>query len=308
MSLREGAVSAPADPDLDDAIWRTLAYAGLFQYPLRLSELHRRLMDVRASERQIAARLAGPRLRRRIGRRRGFLTPLGCESWITRRAARAEHTARLLARHRRALAWITRFPFVRLLALSGACAHGNAADHDVDVFLVTRARRAWTVALLLMIVSKLAGWRRSLCVNYVLAEDGLALPEHDRFTAAEMVGLKPLAGRETYRRLIAANAWVAALYPNFFAAHTAYSEHVPKAVGAPRWERLLDGVAGVVEPLARAVLGAYLRRRLTGAGVALNRHRLKLHARDHRGPVSRAFDDLVEGARSQVSRPEARTA
>lgn len=306
--MRDGA-SAPAGPDLDDAIWRTIAYASLFEYPLRLNELRRRLMDVAACERQIEARLAGPRLRPLVSRAGGFLMPIGREAWTLRRAARAEHTARLLGGHARMLEAIARFPFVRMVALSGACAHGNASDDDVDVFLITRPGRAWTVALLLMVASKLRGLRRSLCINYVLAEDGLALPEHDRFTAAEMVALKPLAGREAYRRLVGANAWVAALHPNFVATHAAESEPVPPAVGAPRLERVLDAAgAGLFERLARGVLQPYLRRRLHGPGVDLSARRLKLHARDHRGPVGRAFEELVGPARKREHAREARTA
>ena len=309
MPLREGS-TPPAAAALDDAIWRTIAYAGLFQYPLRVAELQRRLMDVAADGDEIAARLRAPGLRGRVVRRAGFLAPRGGQGWIDVRRTRARHTARLLADHAGALRLIARVPFVRLAAVSGACAHGNAADDDVDLLIVTRAGRAWTVALLLMIASKLAGLRRSLCVNYVLAEDGLALPERDRFTASEIVALRPLAGRETYRRLIAENGWVAALHPNFVAGHVAESEHVPRDAGMSRLERLLDVMgASVLESAARACLEPYLRARLRGPGVVLSAQRLKLHTRDHRAPVSEAFEQLLDA--EDETRPhgrEARTA
>jgi hypothetical protein len=215
----------------------------------------------------------------------------------------AERSRRLVAAHARALGAVAAFPFVRMVALSGACAHGNAADDDVDVFVITRHGRAWTVTLLLMIASKLAGLRRTLCVNYVLAEDGLALPEHDSFTASELVALQPLAGRETYRRFVQANAWVAPLHPNFFAGHERESEGVWARAGAARLERVADVLGiGLFERAARWLLEPYLRRRVRGAGVDLTARRLKLHGRDHRGPVTRAF------AEAQAERPEARSA
>jgi len=283
------------DTVLDEAIWRTLAYAGLFQYPLRLEELCQRLMDVEAGEARVADRLAAAPLRGRLALRDGFFMPAGCEEWADLRRTRAQRTDQLLADHRRALAVVAHFPFVRLAALSGACAHGNATDDDVDVFLVTRRGRPWMVTLLLMIASKLAGLRRSLCVNYVVSEEGLALPEHDRFTAAEITALRPLAGRETYRRFIGANPWAAAYQPNFFAAYGRDPSRVPERAGSPRLEALLNAVGGDrLETLARRVLEPYLRRRLPGAGVDLSDRRLKLHGHDHRPVVSRAFSSEVE--------------
>lgn len=284
--------SAPDAADLDGAIWRTIAYAGLFQYPLTVSELRLRLMDMPAAAAEIAARLHGPRLRSLVTHHDGFVMRAGCESWVGLRHLRSARSAALLAGHSRALRAIARTPFVRMVALSGACAHGNAADDDVDVFLITRPARAWTVMLLLMVASKLAGLRRSLCVNYVLAEDGMALPERDRFTASELVGLKPLAGRDTYRRFVRANAWAAPLHPNFFESYERESEGIETCAGSAS-ERLLDVMgADLFERAARAILEPYLRRRVCGDGVLLTADRLKLHGRDHRPSVTRAFDEL----------------
>jgi len=289
-------------PDLDEAIWRTIAYAALFRYPLRISELRRRLVDVSATAAEITACLRSSRLRARVAWRDGFVVPAGCEAWVDLRRQRSARSRRLVAAHARALRAIGSFPFVRMVALSGACAHENATDDDVDVFLITGRGRAWTVTLLLMIASKLAGLRRTLCLNYVLAEDGLALPERDAFTASELVALRPLAGGETYRRFVGANAWVADRHPNFFAGHERESEAVPRSVGAGLLERVADVFgAGLVERAARAVLEPYLRRRVRGPGVDLSPRRLKLHGHDHRGPVSRAFE-------AAQAPPEARSA
>jgi hypothetical protein len=289
MSVREG--SCAPHHDLDQAIWRTIAYASLFQYPLRPAELQRRLVDVAAGESQLLARLFSPSLRPQIALRDGFVFPMGCEAWVDLRRARHERTDRLLAQHDRALRTLAHVPFVRMVALSGACAHGNASDDDVDVFLITHPARAWAVTLFLMIASKLAGLRRSLCINYILAEDGMALPERDRFTAAEIVGLRPLAGRGVYHRFVRANDWIAPLHPNFWESYEANSAAVHTAVGAPRIEAVLDGLgAGLFERLARRALEPYLRRRLHGPGVALSASRLKLHAYDHRPSVGRALD------------------
>jgi hypothetical protein len=280
------AVTATAE-----AILRTVTYASLFQAPLTIDRLHRNLMDVELSREDLDEALGDPWLRRRIEVVRGLVVPRGRREWIAERAARRAHSRRLLARHRRVLRLLGRLPFVRMVAISGACAHENATDDDVDVFLVAREGRAWGVCLALTVLSRLLGVRRTLCLNYIVDEAALALPEHDVFTAAEVVGLRPLAGRETYRRLVDVNAWAARLFPNFRERHLAESEPVP-AAGARGWERVLDfGIASLFERLARRLLGAHLSRKGRGCeGVVLGPHRLKLHTRDHRPSLLASFE------------------
>jgi hypothetical protein len=181
------------------------------------------------------------------------------------------------------------------VALSGACAHDNATDDDVDVFVVVRRGRAWGVTLALMAIAKLLGKRRSLCLNYVLDEAALCLPEHDWFTAAEIVGLRPLAGGEAHRRFVEANGWLASRFPNFFEARALLASLPP--AGAPAWlERLLDlGPAPLFERLARRVLGRHFRRQWgeQREGVRLSSSRLKLHPVDHGPRLRAAFDRSV---------------
>jgi hypothetical protein len=203
----------------------------------------------------------------------------------------------LLDAHRSVLAVVTRFPFVRLVALSGACAHDNATDTNVDLFLVVRRGRAWSVLLALLILAGVLGRRRTLGLNYVVDEDGLSLPERDLFTAAEIVGLRPLAGAPGYLQFVEANAWVAERFPNFFWMRRDIAPLPP--AGPPRWlERALDlAVAPALERLARRVLGARFRRNWDGStGVSLSPQRLKLHPVDHAPGLRAAFAEVVERA------------
>lgn len=285
---------AVAPGDAARAIVRTVAYAALFQAPVALERLHRTLMDVRLAPDALAEALDEPWVRERVEVTAGFVHPRGRSAWIPLRRERRHHTRGLLWRHRRALALLARCPFVRLVGLTGACAHDNASDDDVDVFLVTRAGRAWAVYLAVIALSRLLGVRRTLCVNYVVDESEMALPEHDLFTACELVGLMPLAGREGYCRLVQSNAWTSRFFPNFFFDRHAADAHGIPPAGAPRWvERTLDlGPAQVLERLSRWVVGARVRRKAGEApGLALSAGRLKLHLLDHREPMLAAWHD-----------------
>lgn len=280
-----------AATEADRAIVRTVTYAGLFQAARSPAELHRALMDVPLDLEELRLRFGRPFVRERVVVTEGFIHPRGRQDWVRLRCERQQRTWTLLARHRWMLGTLVRFPFVRLVALSGACAHGNATDDDVDVFLVTKRDRAWAVCLSLMLLCKALGVRRTLCLNYILDETAVALPETDLFTASEIVGMKPLAGREAYRLFVQANAWVAERFPNFFALHAGESEAVPEPT-CPRWvERVLElGPAQGLERLSRVLLGARLQRKSAGRpGVVLTPHRLKLHTEDHRPRLIAAF-------------------
>jgi glycosyltransferase involved in cell wall biosynthesis len=295
-----GAVCPEPTQDPDEAILRTVTYASLFEAPLTRAALARSLMDVALDGGALDARLGGARLRTKLAQKDGCVYPSGREEFLEKREARREHTRQLLQRYRRPLLWLQGFPYVRLVALSGACAHENASDHDVDVFLVVREDRAWSVSLALTLLSKLLGLRRALCLNYTVDEAALCLPERDLFTAAELVGIRPLAGRPAYLRLVRSNLWLARRFPNFAAGFDEWSKDVPEAAGSPRLERLLDfGAAPLLERVSRGLLGSYLRFRTRGAaGVRLEPHRLKLHTRDHAPRLLGAFERALEAARA----------
>src|SRR5437762_1380868 len=195
--------------EVDRAILRTVLYASLFQAPLTVSELHRSLMDVGMDRGEIRGRLSRAFLRARLELRGEYVYLRGREASVDLHLERKRRTRARLDTQRRLLALIARFPYVRLLALSGACARDNATDAGVDLFLVVRRGRTWSVFLALAVLALALGRRRALSLNYVVDEAALALPERDLFTAAEIVGLRPLAGASTYLQFVEANAWVA---------------------------------------------------------------------------------------------------
>ena len=53
-----------------------------------------------------------------------------------------------------------------------------------------------------------------LCPNYLLTTRALAVAPHDLYTAHELLQIVPLSGLETYRQLLATNAWAAHWLPN----------------------------------------------------------------------------------------------
>lgn len=205
---------SPEALSLREAIFCTLSYADVFNYPLTLSELHRYLIGIQITPEALAAALRGMS---EIPRTGDYYTLPGRASLVALRQRR-EEIARALWPH--ALRYgrrIAGLPFVRMVALSGALAVNNVeAGDDLDYLIVTVARRVWLTRLLIVqfIVKPAAQRDQEVCPNFLLAEHALTLAAHDLFHAHELVQMVPLYGLDVYEGFRDRNAWTSVFLPN----------------------------------------------------------------------------------------------
>jgi len=284
------------------AVVDTIAYGAVFEYPMTLTEIHRSLMGVSLSRSEVSRLLRHhPLIRESVEGEPPYHFLKGRRSSIEARREAAGRTRELLAREGFAIDLVRRTPFVRMVAFSGATAYENSRDGDVDLFVVTARERTWAVAFLLFVAMKLLGRRRTVCLNYFLSEDRLALAERDAFTASQIVSLRPLSGSGVFYRLVRANEWGASFFPNFWERYRSLVP--PKALepssGSFFWEAVLSFGGGVLlERFGRLVLGSYLRRQLRACGLAasvkLEPGIIKLHFNDHGADLSRRIESLLQ--------------
>ena len=282
------------------AVVDTIAYSALFDCPMTLREIHRSLIARSLSRRQISHLLAHhPLVRERIDAQPPYHFLKGRRASVQARLEANRRTRTLLERERFAIDLVRRCPFVRMVAFSGATAHGNARDGDIDLFVVTSWGRTWAVALFLHVAMKILGRRKTICLNYFVGEDELALSEQDAFTASQIVTLKPLAGRGVLYRLVRANPWGARFFPNFWRDFRSLVpfEHEPPAGSLLLETALSFGGGFVFEHLGRFFLRAYLRRRVgtaaDGSSVKLEPGVVKLHFKDHGAELNRELKTLL---------------
>jgi len=200
------------------------------------------------------------------------------------------------------LSLVCLIPYVRLAALSGSIAHLNLeGSGDLDLFIVTRGRRVWSVTVAVVVLAKLMRRRSIVCANYVVADSRLTLDEQDLFTASQIVHLKPLVGRDVFRAFVASNPFVARFYPNF---HEAGSPALPFH-RSKIFDRVTRSVETVLawpwdglEALCRVAYRSYLRRRSASwespEQVRLEDDCLKLHTKSHRKTVMERFERVVK--------------
>ena len=284
------------------AILRTVLYSSLFEYPLTLDELRRTLLQSGQSDAELMRTYAtSPLLQKSIEFQDGVFFPRGRSAWLAQRRRREIRSLAFLRRHERLLRMISAIPFVRLVALSGSLAALNADRRaDLDLFVITKGRRAWMTTLLVVILTKLIGRRRLVCLNFVMSDDHMAIDQADLFTANQMIHLRPVSGVETYRAFMQANDFVQRFYPNFNPAAVESPLTVRLTETAQRLKTAAEAILSVpsraCEVLSRAVYGRYLRWRAASwtspDQVQLSASCLKLHTRSHRGSILERFDTI----------------
>jgi hypothetical protein len=295
--------------DAELAILRSVLYAALFDYPLTLAQLRQTLAETMMTPTEIlTAYEHSAALRSLVEFREGFFYPRGRADLPGVRRRREARSRLFLRRHRMLLTLVCAMPYVRAVALSGSIAHLNLDEEgDLDLFLVTRRRRVWSVAVAVVVLARLMRRRRNVCANFLVDEDSMALDQRDLFTANQIIHLKTLIGRPLFRRLLDANPFVTRFYPNFHPAvgsRFEFGSHPLLGGVKVALEWLLLAPSAIVERLCRRAYGAYLMRRASAWAspdqVRLDPGCLKLHTASHRHEILARFDRAVEQAIGEV--------
>lgn len=226
----------------DRAILLAVLYADLFDYALLEEELYQRLVRVRMSRATFESMLPGlaPTY---LSKTNGFWTWKGREHLVGLRQHREQVSKQLWPIAERYVRWLARVPFIRVVALSGSIAVGNATAHsDIDLFCITDARRLWLARLGIVPLSRLTRWfsrafPQPLCPNYIVAQDALEVQDRSLFTAHEIVQSLPLWGNGDYQQFLEANTWVEGYLPQ-----NRPQQEVTRAHGQGFWlKRVLEG-------------------------------------------------------------------
>ncbi len=288
----EPCAASPA-PGLDPVelgILLPVVYASIFGSPARSGTLWARIAGASCTEEGMRRALQGRALRELLVEEDGLVWLRSAETDALKRsfARREAATRELLSRNHAVLSFLKRLPGVRLAALSGGCAHDSADDGDIDVFVVTEPQALWRTLLWATLVSKARGWRRLLCLNYLVDATAQAMPWRDFYGAFELITLKPFKGEEAFDDLLRANPWIESLFPNFLPSRRHGQNPLHRIHAASPGGRLL-------ETTARMIHRPYLRYRLPDtAGVELSDHVVRLHATDHRPRLRGLFQDALQ--------------
>jgi hypothetical protein len=204
---------------LELSIAQALAYADVFDSPMTPTEIHRYLIGGAAPLPAVRATLETASAPGGwIRPEGGYYTLRGRRALAETRASRSLRAASLWPEAIRYGRRISRLPFVRMVAVTGALAVDNPGENeDIDYLIVTAPGRLWISRGLILVLARWAARGGvTLCPNYLIArtERAMVFPEQNLYTAHEVAQMVPLAGMEVYDELRRRNRWVLDYLPN----------------------------------------------------------------------------------------------
>jgi len=203
---------------LGKSIIRTLAYYDIFDYPLNVTEIYQNLGTNSVSLTDIQNEIDYLCKAGLTFNKNDFYLLRNNPNFISRRLEGNRLAEKKLNSAYRMTKFISKFPYVRAILLSGSISKGYMeVDSDVDYFIITHPNRLWVTRLLLMLFKKtvLLNSRKVFCINYFVDTETLEIEEKNIFTATELATLIPTYGKELYDEFYNKNSWIREFYPNF---------------------------------------------------------------------------------------------
>jgi hypothetical protein len=303
--MRSIVLSKMLTGKLERAILEALAYSDIFDYPLRLDELHRYL-PIQVGMEQLSEVLDSTNVQ--VEKKEGFYFLTGREEIVEIRKQRKKHSQSLLPHALRYGRMLGSLPFVRMVTMTGSLAVMNASNKaDFDYLLVTVPGGLWTgraFAVTLGRIMRPFGHR--ICVNLLLAENGLTWQQHDLYSAREICQMIPITGMDLYDRFRIGNLWTESFLPN---ARLSAPNLVktPAEKGSNHFQRLLEWIlrhtfgSSLEQWTMKFQLQRMARQYGTSAETNFSAEVCQAHIHDHRQSAQKAFQSRVDALEIEVA-------
>lgn len=205
--------------EVGEAVLLTVAYADVFDWPVKAEEVYRYLVGAPAGRAQVRLALEAGVRSGRLAYEDPYYYPAGRASPVPIRLRRAQVARRLWPRAESYGRLMAGLPYVRGVSVTGALAVGSVeAGADLDYLVVTEPDRLWLCrALVILLVRWAAIHGDEVCPNYFLTRRALQFDRPNFYSAHEFLRMAPLAGWGVYREMLAANRWAQYFLPNAYA-------------------------------------------------------------------------------------------
>ena len=291
---------------LSAAIQKTLIFFDIFELSPSALEIWRHL-GVRADFGDVIQNLDEQNQGGDLGFCDGFYFLKNRHSLARKRTKKYIATERKLQKARRASLLFGFLPWVRATAIGNLIGGRNMRDGgDIDLFIITSAKRAWVARFFCALAAHILGWRpRSgnerdkICLSFFVDEDSLDLSsfaldgvKNDTYLIYWTAGLHFILNKgEAMNNFFMANQWIGKELPNFNnnqnevdAEHEArntntnllnkFGDYISKKFFAWQYGRLPAEIKNLANKDARVVVNS---------GV------LKFHTKDNRAMFNAEF-------------------
>ncbi len=257
----------PHNNNLQRAIFSTLAYFDIFDFPLTKEEMYTYL---HVSEKTSFAELEKALLTissETKDNRILYLLPKR-EGLAERRIQNEEISERKIEKEKNLLRMLGFFPTIAFIGISGSLAMKNGdGESDIDIFIITLPHTIWLTRFFLWIVLQLFSKRRkrntkgqdTICINMLLDRNTLAFPHdrHEIYTAHEIVQVVPVVNKyQTYELFLQKNTWVLDYLANSF-----QKKFLIESI--PFWLKIMSFCLIPLETIVRFMQVMYMRQHKT---------------------------------------------
>lgn len=198
-------------------ILAALSYFDLFDYPLTQTEIFQFLPN-QCSQEEFFACLQDLSAENWIFKLDEFYLLQEDYSLVNRRRQGNAKARKMLQTAEKIAGFLSAFPFVRGVAVSGSLSKNFAAeDSDIDFFIITSANRLWLGRTIMHFFKKLTFLFKKedwFCMNYYIDEEMMGIRERNVFTATEIATLLPLRGIRSFKNFFKENKWSRDYLPN----------------------------------------------------------------------------------------------
>lgn len=306
---------------LGERIVDTLAYHGLFAFPLTAHEVRMTLPpEEGSSSHAVIAELSSLEEAGLVGSKDGLWHLAEREKDVAERKRRydlAERKYRIAGRFFR---FARHAPFLRAVYVCNTLSRSNAREgSDIDLYLVTDPGRVWTVRFFVTGLAKLLGARPNretskdkLCLSFFTSSDALDVRDHaienDVYLPHWLFDLYPVYDESGITgKIFAENAWARDRISGLRKQIASHRRVVGGAKGPVKGalERILrhDIVESSLKRLQMRVMPGVLKESARkGEGVVISDSTLKLHSLDRRAEIRDRFVSATSMKKEEYAR------
>lgn len=282
-------------------IVKTLAYADLFDYPMKKEELIKWFIS---KEREDTGDFLD-KVNGVVFKKNGFFYLQERDHIVALRRKRQILATSKFEKAGWAAKYLSLIPTITLIGISGSLSMRNTDENDdIDLFIVTKAKALWLTRLLSVVILELIGSRRrpdgytvrdKVCLNMFVDEGSLGIPKayQNMYTAHEVCQLEVLFDRDgTYKRFLKENVWVRKYLPN------AISKDI-RILGCKDTRKtrrnvlniLISHYLNLLERIARFIQLFYMR--LRGRRFERTKGVLRFHPKNYHTIVLKAYEERL---------------
>lgn len=286
---------------MEKVILKTIAYADIFDYPLKAWEIHKWIIEQPLALREVEKTLQRLIKKGQVEHQKEYYVLKGRKRLIAKRLKCLNNSHFLIRKAFMVSRLFSFIPWVKLVGISGGLAMENADTYaDIDLFVITAKNRLWISRFIMTAILASLRLKRSrvdkksaaagkFCLNLILEEDKLEQERKNIFIAHEILQMKVLWSRHgIYTKYLEDNNWVFSFLPNWIESSDQKSK-IQKYHSRKYTNYLLD----VIESLCKGMQLWYMQK--PQGDERVNDGAVYFHPKDYGVQITSEFTKRIKG-------------